>query len=242
LIEIKNLYYSYPNSDYVLKDISLVINKGEFVSLLGANGSGKSTLALCIAGLLEPIKGKIFIDGTETVSKDIRKKVGILFQNPDSQILTSSVERELAFTLENLNIPYDEMHNKVEHYIKMFNLEKYKRKIPENLSGGEKQKIALASVLIAEPEYIILDEPASLLSPKMRKEILDIIKNFHKNKNITVVFITQMTEQTIDSSKIIIIENGKIKIIAKPDNILKREHYLKKSGIRPPILNLGGFL
>lgn len=233
MIEVKNLYYSYQEPEFVLKNINLNIESGQFISILGPNGSGKSTLALCLSGLLNPAEGEILIDGEKASSKNVRQKTGILFQNPDNQILTSTVERELAFTLENLNISYDIMKKKVSEHIHRFKLENYINRIPDSLSGGEKQKIALASVLISEPDYLILDEPTSLLSPKSKSEIIGIIRDYHKKNGKTVILITQVPDEALFSDKVIIMKNGEIVKLDNPECILKKEENLKEYGIRP---------
>lgn len=240
MIEIKNLYYSYQESEFALKNINLKIESGQFVSILGSNGSGKSTLALCLSGLLNPTSGEILIDGEAASSDNVRKKTGILFQNPDNQILTSTVERELAFTLENLNTPYEIMKNKVSDYINKFKLKNFINRIPDSLSGGEKQKITLASVLISEPDYLILDEPTSLLSPKSKSEMIEIIKDYHKKNGKTVILITQISSEALFSDKVVIMKNGEIVNIEKPENIFNESGYLQEYGIRPVLLKDGG--
>ena len=240
MIEIKNLYYSYQESEFALKNINLKIESGQFVSILGSNGSGKSTLALCLSGLLNPTSGEILIDGEAASSDNVRKKTGILFQNPDNQILTSTVERELAFTLENLNTPYEIMKNKVSDYINKFKLKNFINRIPDSLSGGEKQKITLASVIISEPDYLILDEPTSLLSPKSKSEMIEIIKDYHKKNGKTVILITQISSEALFSDKVVIMKNGEIVNIEKPENIFNESGYLQEYGIRPVLLKDGG--
>ncbi|MFC1726452.1 ATP-binding cassette domain-containing protein [candidate division KSB1 bacterium] len=242
MIEIIDLSFSYDESYFVLNSINLRIKKGEFVSILGANGSGKSTLALCISGLLNPLKGSILVDGEKPATKASREKTGILFQNPDNQILTSIMERELAFTLENFGLSYSKMHEKVSKTIKRFNLDKYKNRNPEILSGGEKQKIALASVLISDPNYLILDEPFSLLPPRSQSDIMELLQEYKNVKDKTVILITQFPKAALLSDRIITLEDGGIGRINTPEVIFKDPEYLKRIGIRPLKTNHGGIL
>jgi len=246
LIEIKDLYFCYNRDSekecYVLNGLNLKINSGEFISVMGSNGSGKTTLALCIKGILKPASGDIFVDGIDItddkLSGQIRNNIGIVFQNPDNQFISTSVEREIAFGLENLGIPKDEMHNRISEQIDKFQIGKVKMNSPETLSGGEKQKIALASVLITNPKYLILDEATSYLDPAERKNLISFLKSeflLKKNKGFTIIFITQYPYEALISQRLIIMDRGRIVIDGEPNEVFKNVKELKKIGIRIPV-------
>jgi len=242
MISCKNLSFSYPNSaQLVLNELSLSIQKGESVSIMGANGSGKSTLVQCLNGLLIPSHGDVIVDGLNTRDQEeiqkIRKKVGIVFQNPDNQIVSTTVEREIAFGLENLRVDPDKMYAIVNQFLKVFNLEHFRNHSPNKISGGEKQLLALASVLAMSPSYLVLDEPTSLLDPFSRRMVLDYI--FKKNNNpfqqITSILITQYPAETFYTDRLLILSNGKILFDDNPDSVFKNSAKLCELGIGAPV-------
>ncbi len=246
MIKIEDLYFSYSidskHDNYVLNGLNLKINSGEFVSIMGSNGSGKSTLALCIKGILKPASGNISIDGVDINSKrasyELRNKIGIVFQNPDNQFICTNVEREIAFGLENLSVNRVEMQKRISEQLDKYMIKKYRMNSPETLSGGEKQKVALASVLVTRPKYLILDEATSYLEPTERDNITNFLKketNEKKDNGFTVIFITQYPFEALISQRLIIMNQGKIIMDDKPHEVFKNVKELNKIGIRTPL-------
>ena len=246
MIKIEDLYFSYnidsKHNNYVLNGLNLKINSGEFVSIMGSNGSGKSTLALCIKGILKPASGNIFIDGVKInsnkASYETRNKIGIVFQNPDNQFICTNVEREIAFGLENSGMHPEEMQNRIEEQLNKYMINKYRKNSPETLSGGEKQKVALASVLVTRPKYLILDEATSYLEPTERNKITNFLKketHLKKDNGFTVILITQYPDEALISQRLIIMNQGKIIMDDKPGEVFKNVKELNKIGIRTPL-------
>jgi len=242
MIEVRNLSYKYPGSDsFSLHDISLDIKFGQALSFMGSNGSGKTTFARCLNGLFLPTEGSVSINGlksdNEKKNNQIRQLVGMVFQNPDNQIVSTTVEREIAFGMENLNIPYSQMVNDVNKLLNYFNLEHYRIRSPHYLSGGEKQLLAIAAVLAMEPSYLIFDEPTSLLDPYSRRKILEtVFKNSNGCfKKITPILITQYPEETFYTDRLIILDLGKIVFDDSPQNVFKHKEELEKIGIGVPV-------
>ncbi|MBN1998988.1 ATP-binding cassette domain-containing protein [candidate division KSB1 bacterium] len=240
MIKVRNLWFKYTRD--VLQDISLDIHEGESIAIMGSNGSGKTTFARCLNGLLLPSRGTVVVEGLSTADNSdilaIRKQVGMVFQNPDNQIVSATVEREIAFGLENLGVPFEDMHQIVGKMLLKFDLERYKKHTPHALSGGEKQKLALASVLAMQPRYLILDEPTSLLDPRGRKDILRIIGDLHKEKQkppITTIFITQFPEEADQMQRLIIFHKGRVVMDDCPFQIFQQNRRLKKIGLEPPL-------
>jgi len=222
-----------------LDAINLTFEKGKSVAIIGSNGSGKTTLARLLNALLLPTTGQVIVDGKDTQNKDsqklIRLKVGMVFQNPDNQLISTSVEREIAFGLENLALPYEEMGKRVRWALYFFHLKEYINYPPHKLSGGEKQRVALASVLSMQPEYLVLDEPTSLLDPKGRKEVMSLIQKLTKQQNVTVIHITQFPEEAIIADRVLVMHKGKIVLDGSPKDVFKQEDKLKETGLEPPL-------
>ena len=246
MIEIKDLYFRYNRDSekehYVLNGLNLKIKTGEFVSIMGSNGSGKSTLALCVKGILKPSSGNIYVDGIDITnnkfSGQIKDNIGIVFQNPDNQFISTSVEREIAFGLENLGISKDEMQKRISEQMDRFLIGKIRMNSPETLSGGEKQKIALAAVLISNPKYLIIDEATSYLDPAERKNIINLLKSeflLKRNDWFTTIFITQHPYEALISRRLVVMDKGKIVIDGEPNEVFKNVKELKKIGIRVPV-------
>ncbi|MCK4385764.1 MAG: energy-coupling factor transporter ATPase, partial [candidate division Zixibacteria bacterium] len=244
MIELGNVTYRYElegeRSVLALDDINLILEKGKSVAIIGSNGSGKTTLARLLNALLLPTFGKVMVDGLDTHDKDsqkmIRLKVGMVFQNPDNQLISTSVEREIAFGLENLALPYEEMERRVEWSLDFFHLREYKKHPPHKLSGGEKQRVALASVMSMQPEYLVLDEPTSLLDPKGKKEVMSLIEKFSKQRDVTVIHITQFPEEAIISDRVLVMHQGRIVLGGSPRDVFKQKDKLKAIGLKVPFV------
>ena len=224
LIDFKNVSFSYEKEESLLKNLSFSIEQGENLVIFGNNGSGKTTLSYLMTALLKPAEGKIFIKGQDTADKknirSIRNIIGYVFQNPDSQIIGTTVERELAFGLQNLQIPFEEIKEKVEDYLEKFDLKKYKQKNPYELSGGEKHRLAIASILITEPEVIIFDEPTTGLDKLSRKELWDFIGFLRKNYSLTNIIISHNFYVLPFVERVIFLDQGKIVFDGAKDEFL----------------------
>lgn len=243
MIKFRKVSYEYGLDDkrsiLALDNIDLTLEKGESVAIIGSNGSGKTTLARLLNALLLPTSGNVVVDGLDTSDKNsqkmIRLKVGMVFQNPDNQLISTSVEREIAFGLENLTLPYEEMERRVKWALGFFDLNKYKNHPPHKLSGGEKQRVALASVLSMQPEYLVLDEPTSLLDAKGKKEVMSLIEGFSEEKNVTVLHITQFPEEAIIADRVLVLHKGRVALDGHPKDIFKQKDKLKEIGLNVPL-------
>ena len=229
-LEIKNLCFSYEESRPVIDDISLSIDKGSFVAILGHNGSGKSTLAKLIVGLLEKSGGQIFFDGKEITRKNIRDlqtKTALVFQNPDNQFIGSTVEDDIAFGLENIQFPHDKMQEEIEKFAASVNMLDYLDKEPINLSGGQKQRVALAGALILRPEILILDEATSMLDPKGKSTVRKYLNRIHKeNPDLSIISITHDVDEALLADQVLILSKGKLVKSGKPKDVLRDEQAL----------------
>lgn len=241
MIETIGLSYDYQSEDGitpVLKDINLKINEGEFVALLGHNGSGKSTLAKLFNAILTPTKGKVLVDGTDTLDEssvfEIRKNVGMVFQNPDNQIVATMVEDDVAFALENLSIPSDEIRIRVDEALKSVGLYEYKNSAPDKLSGGQKQRVAIAGVVALRPKYIVLDEPTAMLDPSGRREVMEILKKLNREYKISVILITHYMEEAAMADRIVVIDDGCVLLDDTPRDIFKNVELIKSIGLDVP--------
>lgn len=239
-IEVKHLSFAYNQYKDSLKDLSFDIGCGQYVSIIGHNGSGKSTLARLLVGLLDAKNGDIFFFGEKLSSKtikQIRKRVGIVFQNPDNQFIASTVEDDIAFGLENKCIPTSEMYEIIEQYALKVGMDKYLTKEPTMLSGGQKQRVAIAGVLAMGPDVIILDEATSMLDPKGRKEIRQLILEMkEQNKNLTIISITHDVEEAYQSDYVIALNNGHIVLKGTPDEVFKNKDKIRSIGLINPII------
>lgn len=228
ILEVNKLYFRYDQrmDHRVLKDISFTVEKGERIAIIGNNGSGKSTLAQLLVGLLTPQSGNIRIAGLELNERtkwDVRKHINLVFQNPDNQFIGTTVQDDVAFGLENLNIPYDDMKKKVDHVLDIVEMTPFRNHDPSRLSGGQKQRVAIASVLALDPDIIVLDEALVMLDPKSRRELLQALQHIQTNENITIISITHDMDEAVDADKIIFMENGQIKRIGKPAHIFTED-------------------
>ena len=239
-VSIKNLAYSYIKDNPVIKDLSLDIESGEYISLVGHNGCGKSTLARLLVGLLTSSKGSIEICGLELNSKnitEIRKKVAIVFQNPDNQFIGATVEDDIAFSLENMCVPRDEMIPLVQEYAKKVGMECFLNKEPGYLSGGQKQRVAIADALVRNPEILILDEATSMLDPAGKADILDLVKKMRKeNPNLTIISITHDIDEAYDSDRIVLMHEGEIILSCAPSELFNKTDIISKYNLDLPFI------
>lgn len=247
IIETAGITYDYQkyideNSGSLLiraiDNIALKIETGKFVSILGQNGSGKSTLAKLLAALLEPTSGVLYIDGKDSTDKaqmiDICKSVGIVFQNPDNQMVTSIVEDDVAFGPENIGIPNDEIWQRVEKSLKDVDMLEYRHSSINKLSGGQKQRIAIAGILAMQPKCIILDEPTAMLDPQGRNEVIRTIRELNRTKKITIIMITHNIDEVICSDQIIVINAGKVVMNGNPPYVFSQTKTLERYGLAVP--------
>ena len=224
-IEIKNVTYSYPNHQTpVISNLSLSVDKGEFLCVLGENGSGKSTLARLINGLLLPNEGSVEVFSKDTKDKvstyEIRKNVGMVFQNPDNQMIATIVEDDIAFGPENIGVPSEEIGKRIDFALKSVNMEKYKNVAGQKLSGGQKQRIAIAGALAVMPEILILDESTAMLDPLGREEVLSVVKDLNK-KGMTVILITHYMDEALSADRVVVLSGGEVKIEGTPSEVFK---------------------
>lgn len=230
IIEIKDISFSYNDECLVLENFSLNIKKGKYSVIIGHNGSGKSTLAKLIIGLLEAESGSIFIEGLELNEKNlslIREKVGIVFQNPDNQFIGSTVEDDIAFGLENHCVPHEDMKKIILDYAEKVNMTKFLEKEPSQLSGGQKQRVAIAGVLAMKPQILILDEATSMLDPKGKREIKELIKKMRDViPGLTIISITHDIDEAISSDEVIVMNKGKVFKVGTPQEIFENEKEL----------------
>lgn len=242
MIRIENVYYEYPSledTNYMaLKGINLTINEGEFVVVLGHNGSGKSTLAKLMNALLIPTKGSVYVKNMETKDEEniwnIREKAGMVFQNPDNQLVATIVEEDVAFGPENQGIDPKEIRRRVDESLRIVEMSEYVKHAPHLLSGGQKQRIAIAGVLAMNPECIILDEPTAMLDPIGRKEVMNTVKKLNREENKTIVHITHYMEEAVDADRIVVMEEGSIIMDGTPREIFSKVDVMKKIGLDVP--------
>lgn len=232
-IKLENITFKYSNTP-VFEDFNLTINHGEMLAILGHNGSGKSTIAKLIMGLLEVKKGLIYFDDvilTEKNVDEIRKNLAIIFQNPDNQFVGVTVKDDIAFGLENHQIPRLEMLELIDKYAELVNMKEYLNVNPEDLSGGQKQRVAIAGALAMETDVIIFDEATSMLDPKGTKEINETIKTLKEKYNKTIITITHNIEEAVFADRVVVLNNGKIVLDGKPEDVLKEKDILIESGL-----------
>jgi energy-coupling factor transport system ATP-binding protein len=237
IIRLENITFAYDGKNRnAVENITFQVNSGEWIALVGHNGSGKSTLAKLIVGLLQPSLGEIWVENIkldEDSVWDIRKRVGIVFQNPDNQFVGTTVEDDVAFGLENAGIPRNEMIKRVKESIEKVSMQAYLNHEPHQLSGGQKQRVAIAGILALQPEVIILDEATSMLDPKGKQEVLSIIKELKLNKRMTIISITHDLEEAAQADRMIVLNSGKIFSSGDPYEIFKRNE-LKEIGLDLP--------
>ena len=231
LIKFDNVSFSYQTTDEkdnpvsipVLKDFNLSIEQGSFVAILGHNGSGKSTVAKLTNGILFADSGTVTVNGKVAKNDDsiydIRRDAGMVFQNPDNQIVSSIVEEDVAFGVENLGVPADECRKRVDDALKTVGMYEYRLKTPSKLSGGQKQRVAVAGIIAMKPKCIILDEPTAMLDPNGRKEVIDTVMKLNKEEGITIVLITHYMDEAVKADRIVVMDNGKIMLDGTPREV-----------------------
>ena len=248
MVDASHITFRYPGevdekgntmeSPIILNDISLTIQKGSFVAVLGHNGSGKSTFAKHINAILVPEKGTMLVDGLDTRSENdlfaIRQKAGMVFQNPDNQIVATIVEEDVAFAPENLGVPPEEIRSRVDHALKLVGMYEYRKHAPSQLSGGQKQRIAIAGVIAMQPDCIVLDEPTAMLDPQGRQEVLETIHRLNREQGITIVLITHYMEEAAEADRVVVIDEGQVVIDDIPAKVFSQVDKMKSLGLDVP--------
>ena len=253
VIKIENLHYTYPGDEFEsLKGVSFEIERGSFVAILGHNGSGKSTLAKHLNAILLPSEGSVKINGIDTCDEDslltIRSTVGMVFQNPDNQIVANVVEDDVAFAPENLGVPSAEIRERVGNALKAVDMYEVRLHAPHLLSGGQKQRVAIAGIIAMQPEVIVLDEPTAMLDPKGRREVIDTVTKLCREKGITVVLITHHMSECINADRVAVMSNGEIVADGTPQAVFSQVELMHSEGLAVPAtteimwqLNKNGF-
>ena len=245
-IQTKDLKFTYDEVEdgetrqvhEVLKGVNLEIKKGEFVALLGHNGSGKSTIAKMFNAMLLPAGGRVYVEGMDTLDEsllyEIRRRVGLVLQNPDNQLVASIVEEDVAFGPENLGIAPEEIRRRVDDALKAVEMYDYRLNAPYKLSGGQKQRIAIAGIIAMQPECIVLDEPTAMLDPRGREEVLRTIHKLNQEKGITIVLITHYMDEAVQASRVVVMDNGQILLQGTPEEVFAHVELLKKHKLAVP--------
>jgi energy-coupling factor transport system ATP-binding protein len=242
LIEFKNVSFSYDNEEQTpsqaVKDITFSVRKGEFIAILGHNGSGKSTVAKLTNAILLPEKGEVLINGMntkdESLTFDIRRTVGMVFQNPDNQIVATIVEDDVAFGPENLGVEPAEIRHRVDEALKTVGMYEYREKEPYKLSGGQKQRVAIAGILAMKTECIVLDESTAMLDPRGRREVMNTIRTLNREKGITVLFITHFMDEAVEADRVLAMNDGEIMLDGTPHEVFAQSEKIKAAGLDVP--------
>ena len=242
-IRVEHLNYTYPGVDdtpgvAVFTDLSLTIEAGAFVAVLGSNGCGKSTLAKHFNSILLPCGGKVYVCGLDTSDEEllirVRRNVGMVFQNPDNQIVANVVEEDVAFGPENLGVASPEIARRVENALKQVGMYEYREHAPHLLSGGQKQRVAIAGIIAMEPQCIILDEPTAMLDPRGRKEVMDTVKKLNKEKGITAVLITHHMDEAAQADRVVVLHKGQVAADGTPQEVFSQVELLHSIGLAAP--------
>lgn len=247
VIKIKNLIYEYMKRDEegkpesvvrAVDDVSLDIKKGEFIAVLGHNGSGKSTMAKHINAILVPTQGSVWVSGKDTANEEavweIRQKAGMVFQNPDNQIIGTIVEEDVGFGPENIGVPTEEIWKRVDEALRTVEMTAYRYHSPNKLSGGQKQRVAIAGVVAMKPQCIVLDEPTAMLDPMGRREVIATVRELNQKENVTVILITHYMEEVIDADRVIVMDAGKAVMQGTPREIFSQVERLKEYRLDVP--------
>lgn len=247
-IELKNVSYKYGNSKrYALKSVNLTVKEGEFVALLGGNGSGKSTLAKHLNGLFVPTQGEVTVFGMDTradeTTFDVRKSVGMVFQNPDNQMVASVIEDDVAFGPENIGLPREEIERRIDWALGAVGMDGYRTRAPFKLSGGQKQRIAIAGVLALMPRAIVLDESTAMLDPKGRDEVMKVVKELNRAQGMTVVLITHFMEEAMEADRVVVLSDGEVVLDGAPKDVFAHRAELVGAKLAlPPVLAVADML
>ena len=248
IIKTENLGFTYDDGDEsvveipALSGVNVNVKRGEYVAVLGHNGSGKSTFAKLLNMILTPTVGKIYIDGTDITADnfseddvfDIRRKIGMVFQNPDNQLVATIVEEDVAFGPENIGLPREEIRKRVDSSLKLVGMTEYARHAPHKLSGGQKQRVAIAGIIAMRPEVIIFDESTAMLDPRGRREVVDIMERLNKDEGITVLNITHYMEEAARAERVIVINDGRIALDGTPREVFANVDRLRAMGLEAP--------
>lgn len=245
IIEAQNLCFSYEqgqNTPPAVKDVTVTVPAGQYVAILGHNGSGKSTFAKLLNGILQPSSGSLTVAGECLTAPEfdeealfrLRGQVGMVFQNPDNQLVASVVEEDVAFGLENLGVPYEEMHERVEEALRAVGMTEYARHAPSRLSGGQKQRVAVAGILAMRPSLMILDESTAMLDPKGRREVLETVERLHKEKGITLLHITHYMDEAARADRILVMDDGELWMDGTPREVFADPRRLHEIGLEAP--------
>ena len=243
IISVEHLAYTYPDVEgqkgtRVFEDLNLTIESGSFVAVLGTNGCGKSTLAKHFNSILLPSGGKVYVDGIDTSDLErimaVRRCVGMVFQNPDNQIVANVVEEDVAFGPENLGIASPEIRRRVDRALKQVGMYEYREHAPHLLSGGQKQRVAIAGVIALEPKCIVLDEPTAMLDPRGRKDVMDTVEKLNREKGITVVLITHHMDEAAQAQRVIVLDRGKVAADGTPRQVFSQVEMLHRIGLAAP--------
>ena len=241
LITLNNVSFAYESDEgtnEVMRDLSVSFEKGRFTAVLGHNGSGKSTLARLLNGLLVPNEGTVTVNGMQTDDEKndiaIKRTVGMVFQNPDNQLVATVVDEDVAFGLENLGVPHDEMVKRVADALKAVGMSDYAKSAPHKLSGGQKQRVAIAGIIAMEPQCIVFDEPTAMLDPKGRKEVMEVILKLCREKGITVILITHYMNEAAMADRVVIMDKGSIILDGTPREVFSNVETLQSTGLDVP--------
>ena len=239
IIKIENVSYAYPEAKKeALQSVSLEIARGSFTAVLGHNGSGKSTLAKCLNGILTPTEGRVLVEGMDTADEDrlldIRRTVGMVFQNPDNQIVASVVEDDVAFAPENLGVPPKEIRARVDAALKAVGMYDFRLHAPHLLSGGQKQRVAIAGVLAMQPDCIVLDEPTAMLDPVGRREVLATVEQLRRERGMTVVLITHHMSECVNADRLIVMSGGRVVLDGSPKTVFCQVEAMRAEGLAVP--------
>lgn len=244
LIQFQNVSFAYNHDEEeadpiaVLHHIDLSVKEGEFVVVLGHNGSGKSTLAKHINAILQPVEGVVLVDGIDTSNEEmifeIRKRAGMVFQNPDNQIVSAVVEEDVGFGLENLGVDPPEIRSRVERALREVDMYEFREHAPHQLSGGQKQRVAIAGIIAMRPRCIVLDEPTAMLDPRGRREVMKTIRELNREHGITVVFITHFMDEAVQADRVVVVDNGRILLDDTPRKVFANVPMLKQIGLDVP--------
>lgn len=239
ILTTENVSFSYDKKTNAINNVNLSIESGEYVAIIGHNGSGKSTLARLFNALINPTSGEITVDGMSTRDKKnlakIRETVGVVFQNPDNQLVASIVVDDVAFGPENLGLSREEIGSRIDFALSAVGMENFRNASPERLSGGQKQRVAISGVLALKPKILVLDEATSMLDPEGRKDVLDVVKKLNKENGVTVIAITHYMEEVVGADRVIVVNDGTVAFTGTPEEVFEQKEMLNKFGLELPV-------